>query len=250
MRIQIIGAGTVGYATGEGFDRLGHEVIFHDVDESLLDKLADKGYNTSDSLTSGEVNFICVPEWEVENVIKDLEAVSGLAVIRSTVKPGTTKHLMEEYGHHIVHNPEFLREASADWDFMNPDRVVIGECCKKHGDLIEELYKPLRTPIIRVNPTTSEMVKLASNAHLSTLISFWNEIHLLCEKLGINSHKVGMISSMDHRISRYGASMHGKPFGGFCLPKDLQQLIDISDKLNVSPKLLNAVKEINEGMKQ
>jgi UDPglucose 6-dehydrogenase len=249
LRIQIIGAGTVGFATGEGFNRLGHDVTFYDIDKSLLSKLEKRGFQTSTSLISSEFNFICVPEWEVENVIKNLERVPGLVVIRSTVNPGITEKLGKKYNRHILHNPEFLREATADWDFMNPDRIVIGECCKKHGKILEKLYEPLRVPIIRVDPKTSEMVKLASNAYLSTLISYWNEIHKICTKLNINSHKVGLISSMDKRISRYGASMHGKPFAGLCLPKDLDHLIVLFDKNKITPKLLEIVKEINEGMK-
>jgi UDP-glucose 6-dehydrogenase len=53
---------------------------------------------------------------------------------------------------------------------------------------------------------------------------------------------------MDNRISKYGASLHGRPFGGFCLPKDLIQLINLSTKLEIPPKLLKSVNEINLDM--
>jgi UDPglucose 6-dehydrogenase len=249
MFVQIIGAGTVGLATGEGLERLGHYISYYDINKNKLDEMKGKGYNTSFTINkSSDVTFICVPEWEVYNVIEKIHKINNIIVIRSTVEPGTTESLMKEFKCHIIHNPEFLKEATALWDFMNPDRIVLGECCKKHGDILEEIYKPLRTPIIRLSPTESEMVKLSSNAYLSTLISYWNEIYNICEYLDINSHKIGLISSLDNRISRYGASMHGKPFGGFCLPKDLETLISFAKKVGYFPDLLEAVKKINKDM--
>ena len=150
---------------------------------------------------------------------------------------------------HICHNPEFLREAVADYEFMNPHKIVIGECCEYAGDILEELYEPFNVPIVKVNPTTSEFIKLASNACLSTQISLWNQLKLIADKLGINSHIVGQALSLDPRISRYGASMHGQAYGGHCLPKDLAQLKQIAMEKGVTTLLLDAVKEINEWMK-
>jgi len=234
LKLQIIGAGVVGKATGLGFQRYGHYVIFK-----------DKG----DTLEDADINLVCVPESEVKNVIQALMPVlkmHGLPVIRSTVPPSTTTRLSSEHNVHICHNPEFLREATSEYDFLNPTRIVIGECCEKHGDLLEELYKPFNVPIVRVDTKISEMVKLASNAYLATSISFWNEIHQICKNFG-DSHKVGAITCMDPRISSYGARMHGKPFSGHCLPKDLDQLITFAkDWVGHDPKLLKAVKEVNE----
>jgi UDPglucose 6-dehydrogenase len=90
------------------------------------------------------------------------------------------------------------------------------------------------------------MVKMVSNAHLSTLISFWNEINSICEHAQINSTVVGKLVAMDKRISSYGAVMHGRPFGGFCLPKDLDSIIATAQALSVQPLLLKSVREVNE----
>lgn len=251
LKIHIIGAGMVGSATGDGFSRFGHHVVFYDVNKEKLSMLKKEGFEVSeDPISEADVHFICTPEDAVEKVVDRLAQVKGIIVIRSSVLPGTTMQLMKRDGRHIIHNPEFLRAATSNWDFLNPARVVIGECCAEHGDLIEQLYKPIRAPIIRVDPTTSEMIKLASNAALSTYISFWNETHNICERIGVNSHVVGKASGMDNRISRYGASMHGRAFGGMCLPKDLDHLIEFSERNNYSPELLKAVRKINELMKK
>jgi len=234
MKIQIIGAGVVGKATGHAFQRYGHLVVFK-----------DKG----DVLEDADVHFICVPEKVVENIIIQLQDIKGLSVIRSTVLPGTTKQLSEKYTMHICHNPEFLREAIAEYDFLNSEYILIGQCCIKHGDILEMLYKPFNIPIVRVKPRISEMVKLVSNAHLAMLISFWNEIHQISENYG-DSHYIGSIASMNSRISTYGARMHGKAFGGHCLPKDINQLIGYAESIGYNPKLLKAVKQVNNDIRK
>ena len=250
MKIQIIGAGTVGRATGEGFSRFGYHVVFVDIDQKKLARLRREGFEISEKPTLADLHFICTPENVVEKAVEQLREIQGLIVIRSTVLPGTTVRLIKIYERHISHNPEFLRAATKYWDFLNPYRVVIGECCNPHGNLLEQLYKSFRVPIVRVDPTTSEMIKLASNASLSCYISFWNEIYNICERIGVNSHVVGKVSSMDKRISEYGASMHGRAFGGDCLPKDLEHLIDLSKKVGYTPELLKAIKKINIKMKR
>jgi UDP-glucose 6-dehydrogenase len=52
---------------------------------------------------------------------------------------------------------------------------------------------------------------------------------------------------MDPRIPSYGASQHGKPFGGRCFPQNLRQFMAFCKKLNYNPALIKAVKEVNKG---
>jgi len=253
MKIQIVGAGTVGMATGKGFLRFGHDVTFCDVSDVRRKELESEGYKVSERPVDADMIFICTPETVVENVLDQLihERIQGLKVIRSTVLPGTTNRLATKTAayNHICHNPEFLREGVADWDFMRPYKIVLGCCCDVHGDLLEKLYEPFRAPIVRVTPTEAEMIKLASNVHLATLISFWNELDLLCKSIGVNSHVVGKVVSMDPRISDYGAVQHGIPYGLRCLPKDTLALIAFMKEKGMESLLLRAVHEINERMK-
>lgn len=236
MIISVIGKGVVGTATGEGFKRLGHTVAYYDKgDEPLL----------------GDVTFVCTPEDVVPQILEKLmeEAefwTDGLPTIavRSTVPPGTCEGFS-----HVSHNPAFFREAVSEYEFMNPHKIVLGECCRAHGDVLEQLYRPFNVPIIRVNPRTSELIKLASNAYLATQISFWNQVKLIADELGVNSHVVGKVCALDPRISQYGASLHGHPYRGRCLPKDIAQLNTLARKLGVTTVLLEAVKEINNHMK-
>jgi UDPglucose 6-dehydrogenase len=246
MEINVVGVGVTGFATAEVLRRLGHLVRVQDVDLDRQAELEGLGYSPMTE-GSGEVTFFCVPEWKLEEAL-DSTTSNGLWVLRSTTRPGDVKAFQETHSRHIVHLPEFLREATALSDALMPDRIVIGECCAEHGGLVADLFAPLMSPIVRVDSVTSEIVKLVSNAHLSTLISFWNEVQQICERYQINSTLVGRTVSMDKRISSYGAVMHGKPFGGFCLPKDLTALINAAELVSIDPLLLRSVRQVNANL--
>ena len=282
MKISIIGSGVVGTIIGTGFEKLGHEVVFYDVDLKRVEELKKRHKATADleyAIKNTSISFVCVPTPYIngfdsgyiisatEGIAKVLKDNDGyhLVVIKSTVVPTTTENVIipilrrynrigEDVG--ICMNPEFLTEIADTWtedegykrDFFTEDRIVIGEYDKKSGDVLEELYKPLNKPIFRVGLKTAEMIKYASNCMLAAKISYWNEIFLICQKLGIDSQKVADIVGYDPRIGRYG-TVHGKAFGGKCLPKDLKAFIDFAEKYQ-NVRLLKAVNEINEEMKK
>jgi UDPglucose 6-dehydrogenase len=125
---------------------------------------------------------------------------------------------------------------------------VIGEYDGRSGDALERLYQPLGKPVFRVSLETAEMVKYASNCMLATKISYWNEIFLICRAINLDSSIVAEIVSLDPRIGRYG-TVHGKAFGGKCLPKDLKAFISFA-KRHHTPRLLMAVDRVNELMKE
>ena len=103
-------------------------------------------------------------------------------------------------GFRYVSCPEFLKEGSAVKDFLEPDRVVIGDDGDWAGDAVEALYAPLDAPIVRTDVKSAEMVKLASNAFLATKISFINEIANVCEETGADVVEVARGMGLDDRI--------------------------------------------------
>jgi UDPglucose 6-dehydrogenase len=190
-----------------------------------------------------------------------------VVVIKSTVVPGTTENViipvLEKSGKKIgpdigvCVNPEFLTEIHGSWtddetfkrDFFKPSRVVIGEFDKKSGSAVEKLYRGLKAPIVRTDLKTAEMIKYACNCALASRISYWNEIYYVCQKLEIDSDLVAKVAAMDPRIGEYG-TVHGKAFGGKCLPKDLDAFITFAEEQGYEPRLLKAIKEINEKIKK
>ncbi|CAG0956403.1 partial UDPglucose 6-dehydrogenase, partial [Methanosarcinales archaeon] len=170
----------------------------------LLEKHAGKKLSgTSDyryAVMNSDVSFICVgtpsgPSGNIElGIVKAASASLGDAlkdkkdyhviVVKSTVVPETTEKvvvpIIEKYSKKrsgdfgIAMNPEFLREGKAIYDFMHPDKIVIGSMDKKAGDLVASLYSGLDCEITRTNPRTAEMIKYVNNAFLATKISFSN----------------------------------------------------------------------------
>lgn len=280
--ISIIGSGQVGSVVGTGFEQLGHRVIFYDMDERRVDYLEKAGHKATTDLkyaiNNSSISFVCVPTpsrgcIDLSQVTSAVQGISDalrvkpdyhLVAIKSTVLPTVTerivipllaessKKLGDEIG--VCVNPEFLTVIASTWTddkhyhkgFLSEDRIVIGEYDKKSGDILEELYKSLQRPILRTDLTTAEMIKYAANCMLTTKISFWNEIFLICQKLGIDSQQVANTVALDSRIGKYG-TVHGKSFGGECLPKDLEAFISFAKGYH-NPVLLTAVKQINDYM--
>jgi len=149
----------------------------------------------------------------------------------------------------VASNPEFLREGTAISDFMRPDRIVVGAESKRAKEIMLELYKPLNAPIIVTDIKSAELIKHASNSFLATKVSFINAISNICERVGADVVEVARGMGLDSRIGARFLSA-GLGFGGFCLPKDLEAFIRLSEKAGYDFRLLKAVKAINEEQKR
>lgn len=243
MHVQIIGMGIVGKAQAKVMQKLGHDVTGCDIKPGTWDdiKIYDKPVSDAD------LTFLCPPEKFVPGVIENLvnRKVHNPYVIKSTVPPGTTQAAMLKHGVHICHNPEFLREDTFIEDALNQKFIIIGECCKEHGDQLAELYKPLGVKIMRTRPTTSEMARIVLENYLSTLITFWNSIHEICSSLDLDTKEVAGLVKNDKRVSKYGTEFFGKPFGGKRLPKDLNQLLNFCHSRGMTPSFFETIKDIN-----
>lgn len=210
-----------------------------------------------------EIVFIAVNTPASQEGAADLRAVrdavssvaarlgpGAIIVNKSTVPIGTGElvaGMAERAGMYepaVVSNPEFLREGSAVYDFMHPDRVVLGSENRAALDRVAALYEPLRAEIQKVDIRTAEMVKYASNAFLATKISFINEIAAICEALGADVEEVARGMGMDARIGEKFLKA-GLGWGGSCFPKDVRALAHMAAVHGTHPQLLRSVMEIN-----
>src|SRR6185312_8110279 len=176
-------------------------------------------------------------------------------VMKSTVPVGTgasIKRIFAEHGKEgfaYVSCPEFLKEGSALQDFLEPDRVVVGDDGNWAGDAVVKLYEPLDAPVVRTDIASAEMVKLAANAFLATKISFINEIANVCEETGADVLEVARGMGLDHRIGTHFLKP-GLGFGGSCFPKDVSALKQLAGNSGYHFQLLNSVIEVNELQKR
>src|SRR3954463_2901581 len=286
--IGVIGTGYVGLVTAAGFAQLCSEGFCVDIDEAkirglregripiwepglaeLVAKHRDRLHfdTTLDgALEHARLLFVAVGTPPTYSGDADLSAVHAVVdsmppsdrhalVMKSTVPCGTGENIKRIFteqgkgGFSYVSCPEFLKEGSAVRDFLQPDRVVVGDEGDWAGDAVQELYAPLDAPLIRTDIRSAEMVKLASNAFLATKISFINEIANVCEETGADVLEVARGMGLDDRIGPKFLQA-GIGFGGSCFPKDVQALKQLAGNTGYHFQLLTAVIEVNELQKR
>jgi UDPglucose 6-dehydrogenase len=179
---------------------------------------------------------------------------NSILVIKSTVPVGTNRKLQELINQavpdgkiQVVSNPEFLREGSAIYDFLNPDRIVFGVESAEAEQIMREVYAPLqdRTAFVFVNLESAETIKYAANAFLATKISFINQIADFCEMTGASVDDVAHGMGLDRRIGQ--AFLNAGPgYGGSCFPKDVQSLIIQGKDQGLNMDMIAAVRSFND----
>lgn len=277
-RIFIIGSGVVGTATGRGFIKAGHDVRFVDVLPSRLRELSREGFDARAHIElpdEASFLFITLPtphdgrhydltafDNGVASVGRALAAspVSHTVVVRSTVPPGTVEDrvlpvLERESGlkcgedFTLASNPEFLRAASAAEDFRFPWMTVIASRSKRTQERLRELLAPFGGDLrVFDDPATAEFIKCAHNIYNATKISFWNEMWLVAQKLGIDHDAVAstVANSAEGSYNREYGIHGGAPYGGVCLPKDTNGFLGFAEELGIEMPLLGAVVTVNE----
>lgn len=206
-------------------------------------------------LTDGSVNLEYV-EKVAEDIGKNMNSYKVI-VNKSTVPIGTgesvTKIIKKFYDGEfdVVSNPEFLREGSAVNDFMNPDRIVIGNGSKKAEEILKDVYKDFKnSEMVLTDIKTAELIKYTSNAFLATEISFINSVANICEKIGANVEDVANGMMLDKRIGKKAFLHAGVGYGGSCFPKDVKGLIQIAKENGVDFKILEATDNTNDVQKK
>ena len=267
-KIGIIGQGFVGTAVREGFQDY-FTVLTNDKNgqcSNTLEEIIDRC----------RVIFLCLPTpmsddgscylGIVEEVLEkindrcDLKEFYGnesrIVVIKSTMVPGTTEKFNKTYKYiQTVFNPEFLTEANSIEDFKNQNRIILGGP-RPATTIVKRIFNKAfpKVPIIKTGSTTAEMVKYFLNSFLATKVSFANEMYQICEALDIDYDKVTEYAKYDDRIGKTHLNVPGPDgdfgYGGHCFPKDVKALKSLAHKLNVSPKILQAVDSKNNDIRQ
>jgi len=239
-----------------------------------------------------DVIFIAVDTPQAEDGSADLSSVASIArsighalsescprerplvvVNKSTVPVGSGDYVsmlicegLEEAGTDgteaflVVSNPEFLREGSAIYDSLFPDRIVVGADSREGLDVLRVLYEPVieqsfpteldprpkvAVPFVTTDLASAEMIKYAANAFLATKISFINEIANLCELVGADVSGVATGIGLDQRIGPRFLSA-GIGSGGSCLPKDIAALRAVAREYEHKTPLLDATAAVND----
>ena len=162
----------------------------------------------------------------------------------------------------IASNPEFLREGSAIFDTLYPDRVVVGTDQQRTSELLYSLYRPLleqdfrppvylprpasmgAVPLIATDIASAELIKYAANAFLALKISYINEIGQLAERVGADIEQVAKGIGLDARIGRRFLQA-GVGWGGSCFGKDTAALISTASEYGLDSPIVKAARAVN-----
>jgi UDPglucose 6-dehydrogenase len=284
-RVAVVGTGYVGLTTGAVLSHLGHDVICADVLPDKIERLSrgeipiveaglaelvreglDAGrlsfvLGATNASRESEFVFLCVPTPQGEDGSADLSYVEQAAaeigptlhsetivINKSTVPVGSVRIVERALGRDdvfVVSNPEFLREGSAVFDCLNPDRIVIGAEDQAAAMRVASLYSDLKAPLLITDPASAETIKYASNAFLATKISFVNAVANLCESVGADVREVVLGMGYDKRIG-FEFLKPGPGWGGSCFPKDSRALVRIAEDVGYDFSLLRGVIDVND----
>ena len=263
LNLGVIGAGFVGGSVINGFDT--PTVSMHVVDP----KLDTAGYSIKD-LVKEKCHgvFVCVPTPPTDDgdidvsiaqsVLTELSDLKyqGIVIIKSTITPKHLTKFKKDYNLKLVYNPEFLTEANAHTDFVNPPMQILGgkwrDC-----EVVEKFYvrhsKVKVVPTFKVDLITASLLKYSINSWLATKVIFMNELHELHQASGAASSwdQFTDMLTRDPRVGNTHVTVPGPDgefgFGGHCFPKDTSAFIKYAQGKKVSMDILEkAVKKNNK----
>jgi UDPglucose 6-dehydrogenase len=238
MKFGILGYGYVGKATHLGLLN-NQKCIVHDtIFESERSILKD-----------ADTVFVCIPtatQTDIDTVITEIQLIqefnpSATFIIRSTLPLGSCERIQQEVGD-IIYIPEFLRERYWDTDCLKRPLIV--------GNDNKELPKWLLDEEIKTCSTTeAELIKMYSNNFAVMRIAFANVFYDLAEDVGADYSKI-LDMYLDVQQDQTYMEVPGhdgtRGFGGKCLPKDLDFLINTLDEKGIDQNWFKHIRELNK----
>lgn len=236
MKLGFIGQGYVGKSYADYFQAEGtHELVRYALEEPYV--------RNKDQIAGCDVVFIGVPTPTTpqgfdDSIVRSAVGLVGkgkIAVIKSTIVPGTTVNIQKQYSDRtVLYSPEFLSEATAAYDAAHPFGNIVGVPSRSPSAL------EAAERVIRILPSAgytniclsveAEIIKYSHNGSGYMQVVFFNMMYDLATKLGADWVSIEKALDADPMISnRYAHPIHksGRGAGGHCFIKDFKALGDV-----------------------
>lgn len=246
-RIGFIGQGFIGKNYADDFERRGYATVRYSLEEPYV---ANKY-----SIAECDVVFIAVPTPTTPqgfdaSIVREAVALVGagkIAVIKSTVVPGTTQALQAAYPDRtVLYSPEFLSEKTAAHDAAHPFSNIVGitaNSVAQHAAARLVLSALPQAPFEQVcSSTEAEFIKYSHNLNGYWQILLSNILYDAAQALGVRWEEVEKVLEHDPMISnRYTKPVHqsghpgavpGRGAGGHCFIKDFAAFRELYEKVN------------------
>ncbi|MBI2410250.1 hypothetical protein HYV30_04435 [Candidatus Kaiserbacteria bacterium] len=230
--VGFIGQGWIGKNYADDFERRGYAVVRYALEAPYI---ANK-----DAIAACDIVFIAVPTPTTPDgfdgsIVRDSVGLVGtgkVAIIKSTVLPGTTALFQSQYPDRVLfYAPEFLSEATAAYDAAHPFSNILGAAVRDaaHEEAATRLHAilPPAPFSLTCTSTEAELIKYAHNGSGYVEVVFFNLMYDLAQKFGVNWAPIEAALSKDPFIaSRYAKPVHktGRGAGGHCFIKDFAAL--------------------------
>ena len=237
--IGFIGQGFIGKNMANDIESRGYRVVRYALEEPYV--------RNRDAVATCDIVFIAVPTpttprgFDCSLLRRVLVHVGKgkIAVIKSTILPGTTESLQQAYPNiTVLHSPEFLREKHAVEDTVHPVRTIIGipKKTKRYTDAAALVRSVLpESPYARIMMAReAELVKYGGNIFLTLKLVYMNTLHDIARSVGASYDVVADAIGADPRIgpghtnvvdsSGHRGAKKGRGAGGHCFPKDIAAL--------------------------
>jgi len=261
MVIGVIGYGVVGRAVWKAFVNK-TTILINDVE------MPEKSSHIKTLCEQCSFIFICVPtpmstktgNIDTRIVDKILETISKqpgnpVVILKSTVIPSQLKYYQETYPDlRLVMSPEYLTDANPEEDFINAELLVLGGK-DKDIDEVEMLFKNYSDcrpcPVGKCDLIGAGVLKYMENCFLAMKVTFMNQFFDVLQQSGSKTtwNEIAQIFQLDSRMGHSHYMVPGpdgdRGWGGKCLPKDLNAILNESKKLGYNLDLIEKIIEFN-----
>jgi UDP-N-acetyl-D-glucosamine/UDP-N-acetyl-D-galactosamine dehydrogenase len=270
--VCVVGAGYVGLPLSNVLSG-SFRVISFDIDESKIEKLSARNGNPNHIFTVDpglikEADFvmICVPtplskgKRPDMTYIREAAAIIGrnlkkgaVVIVESSVFPGATEELIKpilerESGYlmgrdfSLAYSPERINPGDNEHSVDKVTKIV-SACDAETLEKVAALYLRVTPHVFKAkNIRTAEAAKLVENTQRDLNIALVNELSIIFQKMGLNTHDVLDAAATKWNFQRLNPGM----VGGYCIPVVPYFLVQKAEEFDYHPQVILAGRTVND----